>query len=133
MVGPLLAPWLFRRAPPRFVATRYLLGDDAAEAEIEALQRAIGSVAPAVLASRAMAVCRVDVGEQFAALRMPVLYLAGSRDRLVGDGAVRHLRNLRPTTEVCTLDAPHLVLQRRPHEAARLISTFFEKADAVQR
>jgi pimeloyl-ACP methyl ester carboxylesterase len=55
---------------------------------------------------------------------VPILYLAGRRDRLVGARAARAIHRIRPDVTVRTLDAPHLVLQVRPVEAWREISRF---------
>jgi pimeloyl-[acyl-carrier protein] methyl ester esterase len=132
-LGALLPSTLFRRSLPPFFIRRYLLGDDAAPGEVAELQRVVGEVAPAVLAARFKAICAIDVAGAFAALRVPVMYLAGSRDRLVSARVARRLLRLRPATKVKTLDAPHLVLQRRPAEAAVLISTFFKNACPLAR
>ena len=117
---------LFRRPPPRYVVRRYLLGDDAPEDDVAQLQTVVGEVAPAVIATRLREICMVDVEKDFGRLTIPVLYLAGSRDRLVDQRVAHQLLRLRPVMELETVDAPHLVLQRRPLEAAKRIAAFFE-------
>jgi len=118
---------LFRRPPPQFVVRRYLLGDDAPEDDVAQFQRVIDGVAPAVIAARLREISAVDVEKDFSRLTIPVLYLAGSRDRLVDRSVARQLLRLRQVMELETVDAPHLVLQRRPLEAAKRIAAFFEK------
>ena len=66
----------------------------------------------------------VDVSNEFAESTMPILYIAGGRDRLVGTRVMAQMKRLRPDMQTRVLDAPHLVLQRRPAEAAQLISEF---------
>jgi pimeloyl-ACP methyl ester carboxylesterase len=65
-----------------------------------------------------------DVSEEFARIEAPILYVGGKQDRLVRSGVIAQMRALRPRMELCLLDAPHFVLQRRPAEAAETISRF---------
>jgi pimeloyl-ACP methyl ester carboxylesterase len=123
-LGALLAPLAFRAAPPALAVRHALLGSDAPADQVEALRGLIRSVPAGVLARRLREIAAVDRSSEFAALGLPVLYLAGARDRLVGPAVVAHLRSLRADLEVRVLDAPHLVLQRRPAESAAAISTF---------
>lgn len=123
-LGTLLAPVLFRRPPPAFAIRWALLGKDAPASEIAELRVVLRTVPREVLARRFHEMAHVDVSDEFRALEVPVLYLAGLRDRLVGPAAVAELRALRPEMDVCFLDAPHLVLQRKPADAAAAISRF---------
>jgi len=75
-----------------------------------------------VLARRLREIVEVDVSGEFAALRAPILFVAGTRDRLVSPGVVAGLRGLRRDMDVCFMSAPHFVLQRKPVEAAAAIS-----------
>ncbi len=97
---------------------------DAPDADVRELRRAMESVDATVLAHRLREVATVDVSREFASSSVPTLYLGGKRDRLVGARVIEHLRGLRPDMQSCVLDAPHLVLQREPVEAARVISRF---------
>jgi pimeloyl-ACP methyl ester carboxylesterase len=123
-LGALLGPLAFRVAPPAFALRHALVGSDAPADQVEALRGLIRSVPAAVLARRLREIAAVDRSAELAALALPVLYLAGARDRLVGPAVVDQLRSLKADLDVCVLDAPHLVLQRRPAEAAAAISTF---------
>ena len=80
-----------------------------------------------MIAARLREISAVDVEKDFSRLTIPVLYLAGSRDRLVDRSVARQLLRLRQVMELESVDAPHLVLQRRPLEAAKRIAAFFEK------
>ena len=119
-----LGSHLFRVRLPDVALRLGLLGMDAADDEVNDLRAALLSVEPAVLAGRLREIVSVDVSQEFAAGKAPVLYIAGGRDRLVGPRVFAQMKRLRPDMEIRMLDAPHLVLQRRPLEAARLISEF---------
>ncbi len=69
-------------------------------------------------------IASVDVSNEFARGTAPVLYIAGGRDRLVGTGVMAQMKRVRPDMQTRVLDAPHQVLQRKPVEAAQLISEF---------
>jgi pimeloyl-[acyl-carrier protein] methyl ester esterase len=120
-LGALVAPLLGGTAPA-FALRWSLLGSDATGSEIAETRALLRSVPPHVLARRLREIVEVDVSAEFAALRAPILFVAGTRDRLVSPRVVAHLRALRRDMDVCFLDAPHFVLQRKPEEAASAIS-----------
>lgn len=122
-----LGPGLFRARLPD-VALRFgLLGMDASDDDVSRLRSALASVDGAVLSTRLRELGSVDVSGQFAASGVPISYVAGRGDRMVGAGVMTQLRSLRPDMETRVLEAPHLVLQRRPIEAGRLISEFIHR------
>ncbi len=123
--GALLGSLLFRAPPPRTFLRHMLLDRHASDDEIAELARAIREVKPSTLAARVEAVARVDVRAELAALRVPVLVISGTRDRLVPRAA--RLARALPHAEHLAIDAPHLVLQRRPEEAARAIGAFVSR------
>ncbi len=123
-LATLLAPLMLRRPPPASVLRWALMGNDAIPSEIAEVQAVLRSVPAKTLARRLRAIVEIDVSKEFAAIEAPVLYVAGTRDRLVGPTVAEQLRGLRSDLEVCHLDAPHLVLQRRPAEAAAAISRY---------
>lgn len=128
----LLAAWLrgplgrrlFELHAPDLALRWALLGFYASADEVRELRRALGEVAPEVLASRLEEIASVDVRDELARCRAPLLYLAGKHDRWVGPRAIEEIRRVRPDVEVVVLDAPHLVLQRQPAAAARHIARF---------
>jgi pimeloyl-ACP methyl ester carboxylesterase len=115
---------LFALPLPDLALRFALLGMDAGGEQLRALRAAIESVEPAVMATRLRDIVDVDVRDEFRRLVPPVLFVAGSRDRLVGPASLAEMRRLRPDMEIVVLDAPHLVLQRRPAEAAGHIAPF---------
>jgi pimeloyl-ACP methyl ester carboxylesterase len=88
------------------------------------VKAAVKSLPPAVLATRIAQLATVDVTTEFVNCRIPILYLRGTRDRLVSKRIAEQMSRLRPDMRVVSLKAPHLVLQRRPAAAARIVSEF---------
>ncbi|MGO9027903.1 MAG: alpha/beta fold hydrolase, partial [Acidimicrobiales bacterium] len=75
------AEFLVRLPAPRWPLARWLTGGHAAlAADVRA---AVSSVSPAVVAARLRILARVDARRDLALCRVPMLYLAGARDRLV--------------------------------------------------
>jgi pimeloyl-ACP methyl ester carboxylesterase len=102
----------------------FLVGTDASDALIRETLAAIRLVSPSVLVERARQALTVDVTTDFVRCAVPMLYLQGTRDRVVGARIVRQLQRLRRDLVCVPLDAPHFVLQSRPVEAARAIGHF---------
>jgi pimeloyl-[acyl-carrier protein] methyl ester esterase len=120
----LLGRRLFQMRLPDVALRLGLLGMDAGDDELSALRASLLSVKPDILAGRLAEIVSVDVSNEFAQCTVPLLYIAGRRDRLVGTRVVAQMKRLRPDMQSQVLEAPHLVLQRRPAEAAQLISEF---------
>jgi len=94
--------------------------------ELRALSAAArADLTPAVMSHRVRSVLRADVREELAACPVPVLYLHGDRDGVVGRRNLADVMRIRPTTEVVGIaGAPHMVLQTRPAESAEAIARF---------
>jgi pimeloyl-ACP methyl ester carboxylesterase len=109
---------------PRRLIARQLLGDD--RELVPAVQACVGSLHPAVLASRLRMLADIDAKADLEKCAVPILYLAGAYDRLVtsehGQAIARHDR---VTLEV--LPGPHLLLQTQPHLAAWAIESFLAR------
>jgi pimeloyl-ACP methyl ester carboxylesterase len=133
-LAPLLHPLrglvgarLFAR-PMAAAAVRWLVaGDDAPEALVREVQRAVAGVSPGVLARRAEDALRLDVREDLARVEAPILLLAPTRDRLLRRDVADELLALRPDAEVATIEAPHMVLQRCPQASLARIEEFLSR------
>jgi pimeloyl-ACP methyl ester carboxylesterase len=122
---------LFGLPMPAAVVRHFMAGPDAPEPLVAALQRAIAAVAAAVLAHRSAEALRVDVREALAAVDVPILFLAPSRDRLIRTDAHADVLAVRPETEVAVLEAPHMILQRCPHASLARIDEFLGRVGAA--
>lgn len=89
-----------------------------------ALRAALCQVPAAVMRARMRAVLEVDYSAQMRAVKVPVLYLQAAQDRLVLAGAARHLAALAPHMRLIRLPGPHLLLQSKAAESARLVKEF---------
>ncbi len=125
-----LAPVFFRMPLPPHAVRLLLAGADAPDDLIAEVHSAVASVEPSVMAARAKEALHVDVTDALRACRVPILFVAGKQDRLLRRSLPGEIRALRPDAEVSMLEAPHLVLQRRPREAMQIVSEFLLRCAA---
>jgi len=124
LLRPFVRAVLFRVRPPSPLVRWALCGHDAPRGVDEQLTAVLRRSDPTVMAHRARQVFDVDVRRSLPAIAVPVLYLAGARDRVVGLRGLEQIAAGIPALESVVLDAPHLVLQARPDEGAREILRF---------
>ena len=127
LVPKLLArPLLFRFLPPDFILEYFVVGPHASESLKSAFRQAVRSVSAKVLAERARAVINCDAKLEIGQVNVPLLYLRGTEDRLVGEESLDQIKRLHPETISFSVRAPHLLLQREPRIAASAITRFLD-------
>ena len=77
-----------------------------------------------IVAARARAVLTLDARDYLRKCSRPVLYVAGSRDRVVPSWNAEEVVRELPSTKVVTIDGPHLALYTNPRAAAHAITRF---------
>ena len=120
----LARPLFFRFRPPDVLREYFTLGFGSPESLKLALRRAVRSANTEAFAKRARAAIDCDAREEIRQVKVPVLYLQASEDRLVGSDCLDEIKRLRPETISISIRAPHLLLQREPRAAAEAISRF---------
>ena len=122
-VRNLLGPWFFRIRPPIWTIRALLAGADASAELCKAVRDTVKTVSPQVLAFRFREVLRADATADLLQCPVPIFYLCGTRDRLLGKGAVRSLSAARPDATIINVQGPHLLLQTAPDVCAAHIET----------
>src|SRR5215831_11241452 len=87
-------------------------------------REAITQVAPAVFAHRVREILRVDVTTELKGCNVPILYMQGVRDRVVGAASLDKIRKLRPDVRSVQIDSGHMILKTRPAESSQVIAQF---------
>jgi pimeloyl-ACP methyl ester carboxylesterase len=123
-VRGLVGARLFGFPMPAAVVRHFMAGPDAPDAIVAEVQRAVSAVSAEVLAHRASEALRVDARDALAAVDVPILFLAPTRDRLIRRDAHEDVLGLRPDAEVALLEGPHMILQRCPHASLARIEEF---------
>ena len=128
-----LGPAFFRLPLPPHVVRLLLAGGDAPQGLVEEVREAVRLVPARVMAARAREALAVDASEALRKCPVPLLFLGGKKDRLLRSTLPSEIRALQPRVEVRMLDTPHLVLQRRPEEAMRIVEEFLLRCSAPLR
>jgi pimeloyl-[acyl-carrier protein] methyl ester esterase len=123
----LLAPAFFRMPLPPHVVRLLLAGSDAPDDVVAEVRSTVATVDAQVMAARVREALQVDATDALLACPVPILFLGGKDDRLLRSALPIEIRSLRPDAEIRMLDAPHLVLQRRPKEAMELVTSFLQR------
>lgn len=123
-ISSLFAPILFRMPLSKFAARYFLVGSGASSALVESVQKVIATVHPQVLAERLRAALNADARLEL--VHVPILYLQARQDRLVGSHCVKGILRVQKDVVIKTIPGPHLILQREPLEAAKMIVEFIE-------
>lgn len=124
MMATTCAPWVLPMPLTGLVVRTFLVGPDAPEELVRAVQSAVAPVSPAVLGARLGAVMRCDTREALSRVRVPMLYMHAQRDRLIGDAGLKQIQRIRPDVRVEHVDGPHLLFQKEPRRCAEVIRKF---------
>ena len=65
-----------------------------------------------------------DATEEFARIGVPTLYVQREQDRLVSKTSFEEIKTLKPDVILAVIRAPHFVLQRESHNAAKVVAHF---------
>lgn len=115
----------FGLAPVRLVSA-FLLGRFASAQLREALKATLAEVSMATLKARTDAVLRVDVRPALSKIRVPVLYLRATQDRLVPRRCADAIVEAAAQARIIDIEAPHTMLQIAPAAAAAAVRAFIE-------
>jgi pimeloyl-[acyl-carrier protein] methyl ester esterase len=119
-----LTPYLPVRGAPRSVFAHHFMGRFASRELASKLAEAATHVSADVFRYRIGVVCRIDFSEKLRQVRVPILYLRASVDRIVPRGASKRIKKLVPSTKIVDIDGPHYLLQNCPKAAVRAVSQF---------
>jgi pimeloyl-[acyl-carrier protein] methyl ester esterase len=127
---PLLVPFtrLFdlRRMPLRIVVAT-LLGDWSAPELESRLRQLLERLPRETVQARAASALRVDKRQALSQIACPVMCLHGRSDRVTGKRCVQQILLAQPRCTVRWLDAPHMLLETHPDDAAGAIDAFCDQ------
>jgi len=93
----------------------------------ETLRRVLATLPPRNHKSPCLGGSSDRQSDRLRAVSCPILYLHARFDRLVSRKCLDEVTSLRPHCEVRTLNAPHMLLETHPVEAASAIDDFCEQ------
>jgi pimeloyl-ACP methyl ester carboxylesterase len=127
-----LAPLLSHVSLPGLVARYLMVGDEAPRALVELVKDAVGWLTPKVLCARAREALHVDVRAELAQVRVPVLYLQPTQDRLVDAVCVEEMQAVKAGRTV-RIEGPHMLLQCEPAACAEAVAGFVRELGAEEK
>jgi pimeloyl-ACP methyl ester carboxylesterase len=122
--------WLTRIVPVRVpiaISSWLLLGRFSSKRLRSSLVRVLTQVTPATLRARLAQVLAVDVTAKLARVRVPVIYLRATADRVVPRSASALVAHSLPATAVAELEGPHFLLQAVPTVASHYVGGFVHR------
>jgi pimeloyl-[acyl-carrier protein] methyl ester esterase len=122
-LAPAVRPLPFRFFPLA-VKTQAMLGMYETPEHHSLAAEAISQVAPNVFAHRVREILRVDAQEELRKCDVPILYIQGTRDRIVDAANLRRILRINPNVRCIQIDSGHMILKTRPVESASAIAEF---------
>ena len=113
-------------ASPRFLRS-LLMSSDCPASLVATVSEAIRSVRLEVLRQRLREVSRVDMSLALRACEVPILYLMGAGDRLLGKRGLEQITKVKPGVKTVVIDGPHFLLQCRPCEVVQAVEPILQE------
>jgi len=121
-----LAPLLSHVTLPGLVARYMLVGKEAPRALVELVTGTISWLTPKVWSSRVREMLNVDVRAELARVKVPVLYLQPTKDKLVDSACLGEMQAVKQG-RTAMIDSPHLLLQCEAKLATDVIAGFVQE------
>lgn len=126
-----LGRFLFRLSPPAFLIRHFLLGKEAPVELISLFREALTRGKPEILFSRVHDVLKCDARDALRNCRVPILYLAAKKDKLVGPKSLKEMKAVLATIQEGYIEGPHFILQREPLKAFQRIDDFLRRLEIL--
>lgn len=117
---------------PSGLKTALTLGRWQTPALRDKVHNAVACTPEEVLRARLRQVLAVDVHEQARKIRVPVLSIKATHDRLVPARTFDQLAQCVPQAELKEVEGPHFILQVKPKECAKTVDDFIRVSNARQ-
>jgi pimeloyl-ACP methyl ester carboxylesterase len=114
---------------PAWLLNHLLLGKYSTTVLRSALAQSMAQISSAALRARLRAVLSVDVSVKLEKVKVPVLYLRASQDRIVPLAASELITKFCSHSKMIELETPHFLLQAAPLDAARVVSGFMREVE----
>lgn len=118
---------------PTWLRAPFIWGTSATDRDRQESLLATTAVDQAVLRHRIAAVLAVDETKSLACVRVPVLVLQASDDRVIPRAATEHILRTLPEAEHVEIRGPHMLLQIRAAECAGAVTGFMQGLQARKR
>jgi pimeloyl-ACP methyl ester carboxylesterase len=121
-----LAPLFSHVTMPGLVARYLMVGQEAPRALVELVTGALSWLTPKVWSGRVREMLNTEARAELALVKIPVLYLQPTKDRLVDPACLGEMQAVKPGRTVM-IDSPHLLLQCEAKISAGVIAGFVKE------
>jgi pimeloyl-ACP methyl ester carboxylesterase len=121
-----LAPLFSHVTMPGLVARYLMVGQEAPRALVELVTGALSWLTPKVWSGRVREMLNTEARAELALVKIPVLYLQPTKDRLVDPACLGEMQAVKPGRTVM-IDSPHLLLQCEAKISAEVIAGFVKE------
>lgn len=126
LIRPFLKPKHLQKKTPAWHIKTMLTNGVTDNALIHNIQMATAELSREVYFYRLREIADVDVTDILECCELPILYMRATRDRMVYESSMKLVEKHAKTLTVEKFDAPHMLLQTLPKQAANSIRTFIE-------
>jgi pimeloyl-ACP methyl ester carboxylesterase len=126
-VALILAPVLFSFGLPKSVCRHFLVGDTPPKGLVDKVRATVSRVSGRVLAHRFRSVLSCNGERELRRVSVPLLYVSGLEDCLVRSSSYKEIQHVKPDALLASIEAPHLILQTKPHEAVDVVVRFLRQ------
>ncbi len=130
-MAKLVGAWMFRIRPPKWFVRMMFTGFWSQASDVRIVIEAVRTVSPTVLVDRLRKALSIDHRTAVASVIVPILYIAGKSDRLVGRRSADRVRKLLPQTRVVRIAGPHVLSHSTPEAVASHIMAFVSQLPEV--
>jgi len=126
LIRPFLKPKHLQKKTPSWHIKTMLTNGVTDDKLIRNIQKATAELTREVYFYRLREIADVDVTDLLENCDVPVLYMRADRDRLVYESSMKLVEKYANNLIVEKFDAPHMLLQTKPKEAAECIMRFIK-------
>ena len=120
----LVAGVAVRALGARSVVVRLLASEECPPDTVTEIREALESVPWRILAKRMRQMIRIDARSDLEALRIPILFIQGTKDRVVSLEAWRQVAAVKADVSRVLIEGPHLLLMCKPKAVYAAIEAF---------
>ncbi len=111
----------------QFIMAKALIAGYSTSSLLSLLRKAHAKVSSSVMAIRAREILSVNVEDELKQCPAPVFYLGGVNDMVAPRRNLRDIQRIRQDVHAYLIPGPHLILQTKPQESAKIIQEIAEK------
>ena len=126
-IRPFLKPKHLRKETPAFYIKTMLTNGISDPTLIHNIQVATRDLSPEIYFTRLREIADVDVTEELKNCELPIVYFRATKDRLVYESSMNVVKTTNYNVTIQLFEAPHMLLQTQPKQAAEKVEQFIEK------